>query len=311
MGIAVSDIEIANVAATAYDLALFACGYESRCVHAPQKLDSVRIGTAVVLGFDKGKEDPVRVENDKYFELEWIGKRGATYMYADSDDDVAVYQSLRGLTSGRPIRILIDYSSMSRVWYAAVLNWARFRASGSIVEIDFVYSPGIYGEPESSVSIDKLRIVRGCEGGTTRLGPCVIVLGLGFYGLTTQFLLDQFQPDLVYAYYASPGAATSYPEKILKDNAELIAASSLTLALPLGSVETTARYLEELVTPHRATSEITLIPMGPKPHVLAAILVGMRLREVACLRVSTHRKRAEKVSATGMLVATRVVVSSQ
>ena len=38
--------------------------------------------------------------------------------------------------------------------------------------------------------------------------------------------------------------------------------------------------------PHRPDGEITLVSMGPKPHVLASILVAMRFQEVACLRVS-------------------------
>jgi hypothetical protein len=54
-----------------------------------------------------------------------------------------------------------------------------------------------------------------------------------------------------------------------------------------------------------------LVPMGPKPHVLASILVSMRFAEVSCMRVSVTRERPEKVDPTGEVIAARVVVHKQ
>jgi hypothetical protein len=80
------------------------------------------------------------------------------------------------------------------------------------------------------------------------------------------------------------------------------------LELPLRSVETCYRFLSELVAPHRFKDSVTLVPMGPKPHILASILVSMRFPEVSCMRVNMTRERPEKVQPTGEIIAARVVV---
>jgi hypothetical protein len=54
-------------------------------------------------------------------------------------------------------------------------------------------------------------------------------------------------------------------------------------------------------------SNIILIPMGPKPHVLAAMLLCLRFeKEMTCLRVRGKREPRVDVEAEGHIVATRV-----
>ena len=65
-----------------------------------------------------------------------------------------------------------------------------------------------------------------------------------------------------------------------------------------------------MISPQRPDGEITLVPMGPKPHVLAAILVAMRFQEVACLRVSGESYPLD-VKATAEIMATRVIVRGE
>lgn len=51
--------------------------------------------------------------------------------------------------------------------------------------------------------------------------------------------------------------------------------------------------------------------MGPKPHVLASILVSMRFPEVSCMRVSAKRASPERIEASGEVVVVRVVVRKE
>jgi hypothetical protein len=135
----------------------------------------------------------------------------------------------------------------------------------------------------------------------------VAVFGLGFDGLATLCVLDRMEPDVLYAYLASPAPFDDYPARAQKCNQELIDKHARqTLRLPLASVERTYRNLAELVSPHLMEADISIIPMGPKPHVLAAFLLAMRFEEIACLRVSGRRQRPERVGTTGEVVATRV-----
>ena len=51
---------------------------------------------------------------------------------------------------------------------------------------------------------------------------------------------------------------------------------------------------------------ITFVPMGPKPHVLAALLVGLRFDQVRCLRVTSRRAFPPDAHPVGTIGVTRV-----
>jgi len=201
---------------------------------------------------------------------------------------------------------------MSRHWYATVLNWARFAASNKDIIIDFVYSMGKYDEAKKPMVIRSMASIQGCEGRAYRLRESIAVFGLGFHGLATLAVLDQLEADTVYAFLASPGSSKKYVAKAREINKDLINdnRTKALLELPLASVEKCYRLLAETIAPHRPDGEITLVPMGPKPHVLASILIAMRFQEVACLRVSGAPSPID-VRPTGDIVATRVVMRGE
>ncbi|MBT3232870.1 MAG: hypothetical protein HN356_08645 [Calditrichaeota bacterium] len=201
---------------------------------------------------------------------------------------------------------------MSRLWYAAVLNWARVAVSGRDVTIDFVYSRGRYEEPKYPMVIREMVSIPGCEGRAYRQRESVAVFGLGFHGLAALCVLDHLEADTVYAFLASAESSDNYFNYTQNVNKELIRnhKTKAVLDIPLSSLESCYRYLADTIAPHRPDGEITLIPMGPKPHVLASILVAMRFQEVACLRVS-GKIYPQDVVPTGEIIATRVIVKGE
>jgi hypothetical protein len=303
----VLDSDLEAVITTHYDVCLFASGFESRCVHVPGLIDPSTISKPLVFGFTEEANCQNRARNDATFRENWK----CVPIPLSGDDEKPIYECLASHTEAinRPIHILVDYSSMSRLWYTAVLNWARFAASGRTVIIDFVYAMGKYEEDKKPFVIRGMVSIPGCEGRAYRLRESVAVFGLGFHGLAALCVLDHLEADTVYAFLASPGASADYVERTKKLNKELInnPKTKALLDLPLASVESSYRNLAEVIAPHRPDGEITLIPMGPKPHVLASILVAMRFPEVACLRIASTSGRVD-VRATGDIVVTRVIV---
>ena len=198
---------------------------------------------------------------------------------------------------------------MSRLWYATVLNWARIVSTNKEVIIDFVYSMGEYEEEKQPMVIRNWASIPGCEGRAFRLRESVAVFGLGFHGLATRCVFDQLEADTVYSFLASPGTSEGFVEKAKEINKDLIETPNMkaVLELTLTSIEKCYRFLAETIAPHRPDGEITLVPMGPKPHVLASILIAMRFQEVACLRVSGAYDPLD-VTPTGDVAATRVIL---
>ena len=303
----VLDIDFDSVCGEYYDVSVFASGYESRCIHIPGLIDPSKVAKPLVFGFTEESQAGNRPQNDAFYHEKW----GCRPIPLSSDDEKPIYEHLHENTKtiDRPLHILLDYSSMSRLWYAAVLNWSRFATAGKTVIIDFVYAMGKYGEEKQPMVIRGMVSIPGCEGRAYRLRKSVAVFGLGFHGLAALTVLDRLEADTVYVFLASPGSSEEYVAKTKELNKELISnpKTEAVLELPLGSIESCYRQLAETIAPHRQDGEITLVPMGPKPHVLASILVAMRFQEVACLRVS-GAPLPQDVKPIGDLVATRVIV---
>jgi hypothetical protein len=137
----VIDIELSDVRNTLYDFAIFASGYEKRCIHVPTLLRGGQFRRWVIVGFRELEDDERRRQNDSYFNSHWVGDR----IRASGDDEETIYEWLGSNMEddGTNKRILIDYSSMSRLWYAGVLNWARYCRGRGEVDVDLIYSVGI------------------------------------------------------------------------------------------------------------------------------------------------------------------------
>ena len=302
----VFDIDFEIVCQKQYDIAMFASGYETRSVYVPEQINTDNIKTPLIFGFTEEPYSGARIENNHFYMEQW-----APPISLSSDGDKPIFERLNEHTKliDSSIHILVDYSSMSRLWYATVLNWSRIAANGREVVIDFVYSAGEYDEEDKPMVIRSMPSIPGCEGRAYRLRESIAVFGLGFYGLATLAVLDLLEADTVYAFLASPGSSEEYVTRCREVNKKLINSpkTKAVLEIPLSSIEKCYRFLAETIAPHRPDGEITLVPMGPKPHVLASILVAMRFQEVACLRVSGAPDPLD-VKPTGDIIATRVIV---
>lgn len=308
----VVDCDFSNLVAEDYDVAVFASGYEERCTYVPKQFETRQIKSPLVIGFKDLADTEPRKAHDNYFRSKWRIEPEI----ASSGNDFLVQSSLNThLAKGRrATRILVDCSSMSRLWYSGILNWARYGNCAEETTIDFVYSLGKYEDKDLPMIIEDMVSIPGCEGGALQSENSLAIFGLGFNGWASLSVLERLEADDVFAFIASPGSSPDYPSRVRalnKDFLEEPRVKQHVLELPLRSIETCYRFLSELVAPHRFKDSVTLVPMGPKPHILASILVSMRFPEVSCMRVSAKRARPEKVEANGEVIAVRVVVRKE
>lgn len=302
----ISDIEFKDVYNNNYHLAIFSSGYEKRCIHVPSNLKKENIEIPLIFGFEELKDDEHRQRNDKYYKNNWSDN----IIQQSANDDKGIYNALDEniRVNDEIIKIVVDYSSMSRVWYAAILNWFKFTMPSTEVIIDFLYSVGKHKDHSPKFVIKEMLCIPGFDGTPVPLNKSIAVFGLGFDRYSPLCVLDRLEPDEIFTYLASPAAFPDYPEIAKDNNEELIEESkNKPLELPLNSIERTYASLGEVISPYISKADITLIPMGPKPHVLAAILLSMRFdRFISCMHVSHILKEPQDIDATGDIVATRV-----
>ena len=256
----------------------------------------------------EGADDP-DIRSHRAWFAERIPKKATS---ASADDDTKVYDVLNGICSlvdgEDELRLLVDYSSMPRSWYSAVLNWFRSQRRSGRVILDFTYAVGRYGDEWIPKSVKGISAIQGCDGGPTLRDTKIAVFGLGFDRLAAYSVLEQIEPDTVLAYIADPGATDEAPDRARKENREFLDNEvGRIFRLPLDSVETAYRILGETISASQGQASVILVPLGPKPHILASVLAAYRYPGTACLRVVHQRRAPHRVEAMGQVIATRVV----
>jgi hypothetical protein len=299
------DKELKEIIATTYDLVILASGYESRCQYVSSLLDVEKVRKKIILGFEFVGNKDLRENSNNYFNEKW----GTLPTVVSSSNEMDIYSLLNSAVRDVnvwPKNILIDYSSMSRTWYAAILNWIRFSNFPHDVHVDFVYSIGSYSHCFSPIAVESILPLPGCEGSSGTSTASIAVFGLGFEGLAPLCVSDKLQPDEIFTYLACPAADKDYPAIAKKANEELMKCAKANLELPLSSVRITVSKLAEVISPYLKGTDITFVPMGPKPHVLAAILLAIRFEQVTCLHVNGKAHKPVDVVAGGVVIGTSV-----
>ena len=213
------------------------------------------------------------------------------------------------LRTTKKIDVLLDYSAMSRVWYASILLWFYNRTrDSSMLGISLVYSEGRYSRKiaEKEVVIDDISAVPGCEGIVYRQVPTSVVFGLGFYGFTSLCACEQLEPNDIYTIMTTDKPIQGFSIEEQRGNMEMIHRAERSYKIPLNSLESAYRCIMSIASYCQTHGhEVILVPMGPKPHVMASILVSLSDRRICTMRVR-HRRYDSDIAPTGNIVSTRV-----
>jgi hypothetical protein len=302
----VKDIVFSDIQNKRYDLAFFSCGYENRAITISKTLNHQMLDNSIVLLFGERKNIGNRQENEAYF-----NSFENTKIELNFDNEEPIYDYLNHFLSQynkKELHVLIDYSSMSRLWYVSILNWAKF-VNLKRLEIDFIYSVGSYKDDFTPLVIEEIHTLPGHEG-ITALPKTVSIFGLGFDSMSTLCVLDKLEPSIVHSFIAEP-IFPDYKGKTELNNKDFLDNySEPVLYFPLNSVEKTYRLMSELISPYKDRYNISFIPMGPKPHVLATAILSFKFTEIINLYVKGKRESPPNVYPSGEYICTNIVFES-
>ena len=201
----VDDLSIGELSQSKYDIALFSCGYEERCIDVATRLHKNNINNVIVLAFDQHKEDPVRIDSLNYFSESWTGFKLLEISQREIAEIQKVLSEIIEKINVEELKVLIDYTSMSRAWYAAILNYL-VNFCELRVTVDLTYATAVYRNLDLNVELGELRIIPGCEGIslTKRHNAAIFMLGFDRYG--PQRLYNLLNPNKCFGIMAAPAA---------------------------------------------------------------------------------------------------------
>lgn len=307
----VDDLSIGELIQSKYDIALFSCGYEERCIDVASRLHKDNIDNVIVLAFDQHKEDLVRIDSLNYFSESWTDFKLLEISQREISEIQKSLSEIIKKINAAELKVLIDYTSMSRAWYAAILNYL-VNFCNLRVTVDLIYATAVYKNLDLNVELGELRIIPGCEGIslTKRHNAAIFMLGFDKYG--PQRLYNLLNPNKCFGIMAAPAATYDYENTCLEKNKDFIShylgGEDKLIKLPINSIATCYDNMSQMLSPLRSEYNVSIIPFGPKPHILAAILCSFNYPNVTCLYSEYIRKETTKVESSGDFVISRLHV---
>jgi hypothetical protein len=268
-----------------FDAFISVSGYESRCTYLTDKIDLSKIDEKIVLAYTEMNNYLHREENDQKFK-----ELGFTFYDVSSTDITglpAIFDHLCFKNSKKNLDILIDYSSMSKIWYHGILNYfSELEEMMSNVNLFFSYSPSEYARcqpPElSKTYIPEL-------SAQTALKPIALIVGLGYERGRAEELTHQLKSKVTFAFYADPAVDKRFVEDVLQNNQALLKKMNKdqVVKYPIYDLNSINSSLGRLCVNMRITHQLVLAPVGPKPFTLMCFILSTRYPDIKLWEVSS------------------------
>lgn len=300
------NFSIKDIVGVKLDISIYACGYEARCTN----LFNFEIVSDYNLCFAfKDTNDKTFIKNLNTFkanniEVVTLGPKSFDKIlktlrkYLNEIEDLNEQDNV--------LKVLIDYSSMTRYWYGAIINFLKYYSS-SPVELYLFYSEAVYIEPtkfneEIEVeSIDFLSHISYPEK------PVALIVGLGDHSIQAAGLKEYYDAQEVYYFYLENENAPyilNINKNLIENNEKLFSYKNEDLVL-------TKYLLDKLCTRLSKNYRIIIAPCGPKPFTLMSVLAASFSPNIDVWRIGFKNQQKYKRLAepNGKVVGNLVVLN--
>lgn len=270
-----------------FDCFICSSGFEERASYLARVAD-LKVQQKVVLCFNNFEEEGFRKINDSFYK-----KRGFQFIYADGDQAEHIIEILKSTIKPdkSEINIGIDYSSMTRVWYSAIVNFFDVLQHDNRVNLYFSYSFSKFSQPINT-NVRNLHIgpIKNFSSLSIPDKPTALIIGLG-YEKERAFGLTEYFDAETYFFIADKSKGEDYFDAVINANSALIDS-----AKPENIFEYSLQYLNNsesllyaVCKSLKSDYRLVLAPTGPKPFTLLCLLISIRFKNIDVWRISAGK----------------------
>lgn len=294
---------------SAFDLAIAACGFESRASFITESMHT-RVGAVHAFTYP----------SNRILGFEANVAHFSNVGTLHNPTDLAAFESAvrrvlnDASAAGAQLKVAVDISTFDRDRLGAIVRALAQAGERRALLVDFVYAIGAYESHREAVAAVVLvnRPVRGFEGWSTdATKPVACVLGLGFERELALAALETLEPARTVAFVAD-GLDVRFETRVHQDNIDLIQSSELVLQrYSLKQPNKSLHQIEDVVYSLQGAHRPVLVPLGPKLFALLCLLVAAAYGDsVAVWRVSADDGGdVNDRVATGEVVGLRVSIT--
>ncbi|TXJ28975.1 MAG: hypothetical protein E6Q24_04675 [Chitinophagaceae bacterium] len=282
-----SNVSPAVLSQINFDLVIVASGYESRARYLAEQY-AIEASSKLALQFLEHSNDAVRMENDIFFQ-----SNGFSFTQISGNKAQVVGEILLSFLSSdfkNEINILVDYSSMSRVWYAEIIRILRDYSptADCSVNVFFSYSFSEFIEPPDEMIFNRyVGPIPGFYSISVPSRPSALIIGLGYIESRAFGLAEYFDVDPI-LFLGESSTRQEFFDKVVANNRRLIDAVDVKniYYFPVNNLVYTETLLNHLCRDLISKFRVVIAPCGPKPFTLLSLLTSLRLNDVDVWRIS-------------------------
>lgn len=274
-----------ELAAQNFDLFIASSGYETRATFLAQRLAELFIPKKVVLAFCERSSEISRPLNDTVFTelgFEFVN----TSMNSIREINEMLEESC-SMCGNANFNVLIDYSSMPKLWYEAIINFFSENDSDfKNIYIWFSYTPSEYSESLKNVSNKYFETIIPSK---LNVKPKALIIGLGYEKGRAKELANKLNAKVTYSFYSDPAVDPRFVDELLENNKDILMNldSEQIIKYPIYDLNYINSSLTHLCVDLRLTHQIILAPIGPKPFTLMCFLLNARYPDIKIWRFSS------------------------
>lgn len=274
-----------------FDISYFACGYEKRSIFFKSK-HPIESNVINVLEFEKEARLKTK-ENRLFYEKD----AKCNFILSEGESDLEIINTLNAFfktCQEIDINILIDYSSMTSIWFSSFLNYFNCYFENSKIKrinLYYAYSHSLYTGPlkgESlTLSVDPLD---GFSNISIPDKPTALIIGLG-YEKDKATGLAQYLDAESYVFISDSTYAEEFSQTVKVENSVLLTEvkKENIFEYPILNLKITAKLLHTLVVDLVQSHRIVLAPCGPKIFSLLCLIESIKVENTDVWRISSSK----------------------
>lgn len=279
---------------TTYDLIIAACGFEERGIFIPLMLKNGNHSKKIAFSFSDYKDNNIRLKNEKFY-------RESNYTVCESSGIESKYivKELENFILDSikdEIKILIDYTSMTRIWYGAILNFLKNFETQKRLIIHFSYAIAKFHKPPlKELKTKYFTPIEGYCNLSVPSVPTALIIGLGYEKNKAYGLKEFFDAEKIFLFYTKDSLFTT---PVMKINKELLILTKDNCKVPynLQDLLMTKTLLFDICKLLIDNYRLIIAPCGPKPFTLLSFLISLEVGNIDVWRISgneigTHSDR--------------------
>jgi hypothetical protein len=275
-----SQVGIDEVLQEHFDLFIFGGGFDRRCCFL---LDTQSISAQRKILFKYTEPKILKKVNEGSVP----DIPGLEVVNVDADNCHAMKELLQAALESHTsshLRILMDYSCMSKNWYATAINYLILNDTMvDKVSIFFSYTPSYYFEPSRTKKSHSATPLL-CDHRSQVLNgrKKALLIGLGFDPENAKQLIKTIDPDIIFLLYSDPSFDERFTDKVLELNKKLVQSvgPANLIPYPVHDMDKTDAIITSLCIDLRLSYKVYIAPVGPKILSLSCLLLFARYPDI-------------------------------